>query len=158
MDPSKPSPLVSHWEPPLNMEATAQIRAILEEWRQLTQSKADALRAESWQNVAQFQSEKLALQSLLTPIIGKWAEKHSNQSEAGVAMTREFKDLMDLENRNAQILHEKMQAARAMQTSLQQTTLNLRRVHQSVLDAAGTGLAFLFVNIGFFVEFRNRRA
>ena len=113
------------------MNTTQQVGEVLVEWRRLSELEAKAIRAAIWKDVEKFQLQKLNLQGILSEIMKRWSKDNSPESPQGVSIRTEFKSLVVLEELNAKLILEQKQGAREAKTALQQTSLNLRRVHHS---------------------------
>lgn len=117
------------------MNAKQQLLAAYQSWEQLTQGEGDAIKADDWARVRQFQQNKHGLQK---EIIHLTEAAQAECIETGIdpkgferEMRRIINGLIALESRNSEWLSSRRCAAEATRAELDQASHNLRRVQKS---------------------------
>jgi len=113
------------------MDATQPVDVILKEWRRLTGAEAEAIQLGAWESLAKHQADKLTLQPVLNAAMELFRVRFVDSSPEIHSLRDEFKRLVALEEENSQLLVSQKKALQESKNSLQQSTLNLRRVHHS---------------------------
>jgi predicted ATPase len=123
------------------MSARQEIAGLLEQWLELTQAEAAAIRSETWPSLKEIQAAKTSLQKRLSEAREKWASESPGEAFACACKHPFFAEiarLLSLETRNAELLAARLRRACAKRESMNEAARNLRNVRQSyVVKPAG---------------------
>jgi phage shock protein A len=112
------------------MNPEESLRNLYREWQRLAEIEGDGIRNRNWALVSDCQK---ALRELQPHIVQQSKAAPKNACQALVA------ELLELEQRNQQLLEQCRQAAFSQRTQLNQTRANLRRIQRSYSSAPQAG-------------------
>ena len=112
------------------MNALDELAALYQQWRRLTESEGQAMRAVAWPQVEQCQAAKLALQPRISEVSSGLDPILHEQRFRPVV-----EELMQLERRNRELLQTQRQIAQMQKDELDHAGRNLRQLHQSYVPA-----------------------
>ena len=121
------------------MTARGELDALYAEWRTLTEAEGEAIRAGAWPQVEQRQAAKHQLQRRIIDATQR-LDTESTPTERA-AHERHFRavvdELIQLEQRNHELVARTRDEAAGHQRSLDQCSRNLRRVQRGYAPVAG---------------------
>ena len=116
------------------MSAQQELRRAYEQWRALTESEGQAIRAAQWSQVAVCQAEKRLLQTQIKAA-GTELQRELSATTNRVAIEREFDLIVDellvREIENSKFLAGQRQQAEQQESQLYQACRQLRQIHQA---------------------------
>jgi hypothetical protein len=122
------------------MKAQEQLLAFYEQWRLFTEEEGNAIRAEAWQDVQQFQTAKHRLKDRIVHASETLEAEMGNGTPSWHEMERQVRsvveDLIVLETRNGEWLAEKRSEAEGKQKDLVKSGRNLRQLHQAYVQTS----------------------
>lgn len=113
------------------MNPFAELVALYERWRALTEAEAGAIRAATWAAVSALQEQKAQLQSLVEACSLKLVPAVTPESPQGRELQRLISDLVQREEANSAFLARQLEAQKHERSELEQSGLNLRRLRHS---------------------------
>lgn len=112
------------------MNPSDELAALYQQWRRLTESEGQAIRAAIWPQVDQCQAAKLALQPRISEVSSVLDPAVHEQRFRPVV-----EELMQLERRNRELLQAQRQIAQMQKDELDHAGRNLRQLHRSYVPA-----------------------
>lgn len=107
------------------------------QWRTLTHEEGRAIRNEEWERLGSLQSTKAQLQTAILET--EQAGRSMTASEESLRRAW-VSELVDLEKQNLELLTSRQKALQEERARVEQSRLNLRRLHQGF--RGGTGSAW----------------
>jgi hypothetical protein len=121
------------------MSAHHELLALFDQWRHLTESEGEAIRAATWATVSKCQDAKFKLQArivLTTELLqAELAAAGLGQGEYDRQFRGIVAELIALEARNSEWLSDQRKRAEQANHELAQTSRNLRQVHRAYAPA-----------------------
>ena len=121
------------------MDARAELSALYSRWRALTEQEGYAIRAAAWTEVAELQESKQQLQAGIHAAVERLNRAHAGPGDAEREFQPVVSELIQLEQRNAEWLAARRRDAESEKQRLDQSTRNLRQLHQSYGVGVNTG-------------------
>ena len=112
------------------MNPPDELAALYQQWRRLTESEGQGIRAANWPQVEQCQAAKLALQPRITEVSSGLDPIFHEQRFRPL-----IEELMQLERHNRELLQAQRQIAQQQQDELNHAGRNLRQLHRSYVPA-----------------------
>jgi hypothetical protein len=117
------------------MDAQRELTAAYAEWRRLVEAAGEAIRVRDWDRVSACQRDLQSLQtriSRLTPAARTaWSVSDCGQAVQNRWLNNTVQDLLQLEQRNLNLLAGMKETARVKLNQLGQARRNLNQIHQS---------------------------
>ena len=117
------------------MEAHTQLRALYQEWRELSEREAEAIQTAFWSKVTKCQEAKKELQRRIVSITevmqSEIATLGLSQSVVDDEMRRIVDELILLESRNGDLLADQRERGKKEESELERSSRNLRQVHRA---------------------------
>ena len=115
------------------MTPAAELSALYQQWRSLSEDEGEAIEAGAWASVDQFQTAKARLQPRIVEVSQRLdAATHERQ------FRKEVEELMQLERRNSALLQRRRQTADEQMRELDKAGRHLRQLHKSYVPPART--------------------
>ena len=126
------------------MNVSDEHNELYEEWRSLSRSETQAIRAFDWKSLSGYQKQKLELQKRIqhlesvrpnfgiSPVEGPVQLDNISSQESDFSQL--LGDLIQMERDNFQLLESQKDRLRAQQSELKQSSQNLRRLHKAYVS------------------------
>lgn len=120
------------------MDAHAELLALYQQWKQLTEQEGAAIIASNWTEVRSCQKTKQQLQPKIIRATDVAKHEPGGGPEFETQIRNCVNELIQLETRNSQTLEQRLHQAEQERSSLQQTSHRLRRVQMSYSGPRGS--------------------